>query len=370
MKGRLEHHARLAAFAVAWFPYSAMAQESGAAWIRSTMPAQLRHTGFLLEHWQWLGLLAVALVGVIVDRTVRLVLANSGSRILLRLAPESDAASIRPFVRPVGLLAMALFWGAGLGGLDLPAATLAALLVAVKVLAAAAAVWTVYRFVDVGSAYFEGRAATTSTRYDDVLIPLIRKSLKIFIAAFGVVFVADNLNVNITSLLAGLGLGGLAFALAAQDTVKNLFGSLTVLLDRPFQVGDWIVIDDLEGTVEEVGFRSTRIRTFYDSLITMPNANLINSAVDNLGVRTHRRWSTKISLAYSTPPDRIESFCEGVRELIRTHPETRKDYFHVYLNTFSESSVDVLLYVFFNTPDWAKELDARHRLFLDILRLA
>ncbi len=108
--------------------------------------------------------------------------------------------------------------------------------------AIAAIIWAAYRMVDIVAAMLEDRASKTDTRYDDLLVPLVRKSAKIFIAAFGIVFLADNLNIDITSLLAGLGLGGIAFALAAQDTVKNFFGSITVLLDRPFQVGDWVVV--------------------------------------------------------------------------------------------------------------------------------
>jgi MscS family membrane protein len=126
----------------------------------------------------------------------------------------------------------------------------------------------------------------------------------------------------------------------------------------------------VEGTVEEVGFRSTRIRTFYNSLITLPNSNLIKASVDNLGDRTYRRWSTRLGIAYSTPPERIDAFCEGIRELVRKHPYTRKDYYHVYLNDFGADSLEILLYVFFKTPDWATELRERHRLGVDILRLA
>jgi MscS family membrane protein len=152
--------------------------------------------------------------------------------------------------------------------------------------------------------------------------------------------------------------------------VSNLFGSLTVLTDRPFQVGDWVVVGDVEGTVEEVGFRSTRIRTFYDSLISLPNSNLIKASVDNLGDRTYRRWSTTLALTYDTPPEKIDAFCEGVRELIRRHPYTRKDYFHVYFNNFGDASLNIMLYMFFKAPDWATELRERHRLGVDILRLA
>jgi MscS family membrane protein len=220
------------------------------------------------------------------------------------------------------------------------------------------------------AAHFIALTKTTDTKVDDILVPMVSRALKIVTIAFGLLFVAQNLNIDITSLLAGLGLGGLAFALAAKDTVANLFGSLTVLIDRPFQIGDWVVIGSHEGTVEEIGFRSTRIRTFYNSKITVPNSNLVNVPVDNLGARRFRRVKCMISIEYDTLPEKIEAFCEGIRELIRRHPYTRKDYYMVYFNEFADSSLNILLYAFHITPDWATELRERHRLFVDIVRLA
>jgi MscS family membrane protein len=199
---------------------------------------------------------------------------------------------------------------------------------------------------------------------------MISRTLKIFVTVIGVVFVADNLNIDVTGLLAGLGLGGLAFALAAKDMVQNLFGSMTVLMDRTFSVGDWIVVGDHEGTVEHMGFRSTRLRTFYNSLVTIPNARFITADVDNMGERRYRRMKAVYGLTYDTPPDKIEAFCEGVRELVRQHPYMRKDYYHVYFNSFGAHSLDILVYVFWETPDWATELRERHRFLLDCLRLA
>jgi len=174
---------------------------------------------------------------------------------------------------------------------------------------------------------------------------------------------------EMTTILGALGIGGMALAFAAQDTLGNFFGSITVLFDRPFGIGDSVVIGDVEGTVEKVGFRSTRIRTFYNSLITIPNSRMTNTHVDNYGARRYRRLRTVLSLTYSTPPEKIDAFCEGVRELIRLHPYTRKDYYHVYFNQFSASSLDIMLYVFFDVPDWSTELREKHRLFVDILRL-
>jgi MscS family membrane protein len=347
------------------------AMETPAMWLRARMPESLRRGGFILEYWQWLALALLIFFGMLVHRVLTFILVRVVGRHLTRglRTRQIDEDLIRDAMRPLGLVGMAVLWWVGLYILGLPPTALAILLIAVKFLAIAAIVWSAYRAVDVGAAILESYAAGTATKYDDLLIPLLRSSAKVFIAAFGVIFLADNLNINITGLLAGLGLGGLAFALAAQDTVKNFFGSITVLVDRPFQVGDWIVVGDIEGTVEAVGFRSTRIRTFYNSLVTLPNSNLISADVDNYGARRYRRWKANLGVAYDTPPEKIDVLCEGIRELVRRHPYTRKDYFHVYLNQFGASSLDILLYVFWETPDWSTELRERHRLAIDILRL-
>ena len=164
---------------------------------------------------------------------------------------------------------------------------------------------------------------------------------------------------------------GLAFALGAKDTISNLFGSFTVVLDKPFQIGDWVHLGGTtEGIVEEVGFRSTRIRTFYDSLITVPNNQLTNINIDNYGKRTFRRYSTKLAITYDTPPDKIEAFCQGIRNLIEGYSDTRKDYYNVYLNNLNEYSLDILVYFFWNVDNWSKENACRHRFLLDIIRLA
>ncbi|MEO0717053.1 MAG: mechanosensitive ion channel domain-containing protein, partial [Planctomycetota bacterium] len=173
-----------------------------------------------------------------------------------------------------------------------------------------------------------------------------------------------------STLIGGLGIGGIAIALASQETLSNFIGSLTLLFDRPFGVGDWIKVDAIEGEVESLGFRSTRIRTGPNSQVTLPNSKLVATSVDNLGRRKYRRYLNKLGLEYGTPPERIEAFCEGIRELIRRHPHTRKDFYAAYFNDFGPSSLDVIVVVFFEAPDWVTELRERHRLLADILRLA
>jgi MscS family membrane protein len=340
--------------------------------LERAMPPSLKHEVFLIENWRWLALLIVITLGVVFDwlltRFLRRALRNWIAR--QKRAEYDDIQDQDNRLRPVGLVIMAAIWWMGIHAIGLPETALLILLVAVKAFASFAAVWTAYRLVDILSAWLIGKAKVTDTTIDDVLVPLIPRTLKIFVTVIGIVFIADNLSIDITGLLAGLGLGGLAFALAAKDMVQNLFGSITVLMDRTFTVGDWIVVDGNEGTVERMGFRSTRIRTFYNSLVTIPNSKFITAEVDNMGERRYRRYKAHFSLTYDTPPDRIEAFCEGLRELVRQHPYMRKDYFHIYLNDLGASSLDVLVYVFWETPDWATELRERHRFLLDALRLA
>jgi len=339
-------------------------------WLRSRLPDSVQGSGFLLETWQWLGLFLLVLIGIALERVVALLLRRAVVGPLARRFAVTDRQALEVALRPAGLLAAGLLWWSGIFWFDLPSAALGVLLVAARLAVALASVWVAYRLADLCAEVLGARAAATESKFDALLAPLVRKSLKVLVVAFGLVFVADNLDLDISSLLAGLGIGGLAVALAAQDIVKNLFGSLMVILDRPFAVGDWVVIDDIEGTVAEVGFRSTRVRTFYNSLVTVPNARLISAAVDNYGARRYRRWSTVLGVTYDTSPDRLEAFCEGIRLLIRQHPDTRKDAFEVHVNTFSASSIDIMLYMFFDTADWSQELAARHRLAIAILRLA
>lgn len=345
-------------------------EKTVSGWLRSMAPETLRHRRLILEGWQWIGMAALLLLGFVVNRILLLFLAGPALKLLRIKFGEIREEKVRYVLRPLGLLAMLILWWFGLIWLGLPVSVLRWYAAFVGVALIVVACLSAYRLVDVLCGVLSRRAAETENRFDDLLVPLIRKSLKILIVVIGIVLVSQAFDQDLTGLLAGLGIGGLALALAAQDTIGNLFGSLTVLLDRPFQVGDWIKVEDVEGTVEEVGFRSTRVRTFYNSLISLPNSHLTSAAVDNLGLRQYRRWSTRLGLAYDTTPESIDAFCEGVRELIRQHPQTWKGSFHVYFNEFGASSLEVMLYVFFQTPDWAEELKARHRLAVDIVRMA
>jgi MscS family membrane protein len=227
-----------------------------------------------------------------------------------------------------------------------------------------------YKMVDILGAYMKHMAEKSENTLDDQLVPLVRKILKTFVIVIGFMAVLKGLKFDIWPLITGLSIGGLAVALAAQDTLKNFFGSVMIFIDRPFQIGDWITSDEVDGTVEEVGFRSTRIRTFRDSVMYVPNSVISNRTVDNHGKRQYRRYFTKLAITYDTPADLIEVFVNGIVKIVLNHPETRKDYHNIFLNEYNASSLDVMLYIFFKVPTWNDELRCRQEIMLSVNRLA
>ena len=205
---------------------------------------------------------------------------------------------------------------------------------------------------------------------DSQLIRLILRLLTIIVAIAILVTGADRIGLPAYSVLAGLGVGGLAVALAAQQTLANLLGSLIIMFEKPFAVGHAIKFKDIEGTVENVGFRSTRIRTTSNSLVTIPSSQLVNSPIDNMELRQYRQIKTVLNLTYDTPVAKIEEFIEGIKHILLTHPDTRKDNIQAVLYDLGPDSLNILLNFFLQVPDRAAELNERQQVLLDILSLA
>ena len=337
----------------------------------SRLPSQLVDNTFLtVKYWAWIAILAVIFAGLLADLAARILIRIASRRLARAVGGDESPAELRRTLRPIGLTAAAIVWRLPIGVLELEPTVETVLGGALNLFLVATATLSAWRIIDLLAAVLLSQAGRTSTRVDDILVPLVSRAAKLFVLTMGLVYGADALELPIAPLLASLTVAGVGFSFAAKDTVENFFGSIAVVLDRPFDIGDWVVIDGTEGVVEAVGFRSTRIRTFYNSQITVPNANLVRATVDNYGRRQYRRWKTTLGLQYDTPPDKLLAFAEGVRELIRTHPYTRKDYYQVWCNEFGASTLEIMLYMFFEVPDWNTELRERERLFIDIVRLA
>lgn len=227
--------------------------------------------------------------------------------------------------------------------------------------------WFCYNMVSLLEHWMGHWAGKTESTLDDHLVPFIRKTLRVFIVILAILMLVQKLGYPISGLLTSLGIGGLAVALAAKDSLSNIFGSIMILLDRPFTIGDWIKAGDMEGTVEEIGFRSTRIRTFAKTLITVPNSVLMNLSIDNFSQMPKRRIKLNIGVTYDTKPAQLRQAVSDIKRVLREHPAIHQEFSLVNFTDFGASSLDIMVYCFTTSTVWGEYLDAREDICLKIM---
>jgi MscS family membrane protein len=321
--------------------------------------------------WQIIGILILVLLSFVVHKIFTLVIEKIIIELLVKYGYRKLAANlIKPIAAPISYLIIFPILMVLVPVLQLPVSFSRYLIIALRALWPVFLTIVAYRLVDIFGIYMMKVAEKTESTLDDQLVPLLRKVLKTFVIIIGALFVLINLNISIIPFITGISIGGLALALAAQDTIKNFFGSLMIFIDKPFQIGNWITSGEIDGEVEEVGLRSTRVRTFRNSLIYVPNGILADRTIDNHGLRVYRRYYATLSITYDTPPRLIEVFIEGLNKIVKNHPHTRKDKYHIFMNDFGDSSLNIMFYIFFEAPNWALELQYRHEIIIQILKLA
>lgn len=334
------------------------------------LPGWTKNEWFGIEIWQYLGVFLWLLIGFILRRIFEFVLDNYIRRVTQKTKFTWDDDLLDGIERPTGFIFLIAFFYLTYTNLQLSVQVNLYLSKILEVAVSIGFVWLFYNLADVFAKYLMVVTSKTGNKLDDQLVPLVRKTLRFFIVTMGVILILQNNGYNVASLIAGLGIGGLAVALAAKDTLANFFGSITIFADRPFRIGDWIKVGNVEGVVEEVGFRTTRVRTFYNSLVSVPNSNIATTDIDNYGLRQYRRLKTVLNLTYSTTPEQMEAFVEGLKATVKANKHFRQDFYEIHFNSFGAHSLDVLVYVFFDVPDWSTELQQRHNFLLEILRLA
>ena len=227
-----------------------------------------------------------------------------------------------------------------------------------------------FKVISLINKYLQKLADKSDSRLDDQLLPILTKLSKVVIGAIAVIHILAISGVNVTALIAGVSIGGLALALAAQDTVKNLIGSVMIFFDKPFQIGDFVQTPELEGTVEEVGFRSTRMRKVDSSLVSVPNGNLSNFTLVNLGARKLRLFEVTSAFTYDSPPDKMAAFIQDVRAMLGAHPKVDQELKFVYFRNMSASSLDVFIRAYLRVATLQEELEARQELLFTIMKIA
>ncbi len=326
---------------------------------------------FFHSSWLRYGFLAIILAGLYL-----------GGRLLGRflggmvngLGEKEEAMRVRLVFeaasRPMKILLFAIAVYAVYALISLPDAAIGLLKTAVDVLATLAVVLFVYRLLAVLEFELNRMARRKDSKLDRNIIQFIRMTSKILVVVLGAVYILQALTGKpMNAILAGLGIGGLAFALAAQDTLKNLFGSLMIMLDKPFIVGERIVAEGIDGYVEDVGFRSTRIRTFDGHLVTVPNEKMAAGNIENVGSRPSIRRVMNLTITYDTPPDKVEKALEIVRETLRDHEGMHPDYPpKAFFSEFNDTSLNILAYYWYSPPDYWKFMEFSEKVNFRIMR--
>ncbi|MFZ3274792.1 MAG: mechanosensitive ion channel family protein [Lutibacter sp.] len=328
---------------------------------------------FNVELWQYFGLLILLIISVglfYVLRKIVYFILNKIQHLIINISNDKIKSSLKKLTHPVVLLILMAFVKNTLPSLVLHIDVYNFLVLAINMMVVVFWIYVFLKLVNSIMSIYADFAESTASKLDDQLVPVLRNFLKGLVIFLGILKFLTLFGVDPVTVLAGASIGGIAVALASQYTVKNFIGTIMIFVDKPFHIGDWIEAGTVIGTVETVGFRSTTVRAADTTIFQIPNSQLSEMVVNNKGLRSFRRYTTNLGIRYDTPPELIEAFVLGIRRIIELEPSTRTEEFNVEFAGFTESSLSILLNVYFVNLDWANEQSSKHILHMKILKLA
>lgn len=289
--------------------------------------------------------------------------------LLNKTETELDNVLLEAVRKPLTWIVFVIAVWLAISVLGLPESMDAVLVLALQTTGTVFVAWMLFRAIDVAGIALQRFTSHTESDVDDHLVPLIKRVLRVILVIFAIVTIIQQWGYDVTSLIAGLGIGGLAFALAAQDTLANWFGSLMIFTDRPYSLGHWVKAGGIEGIVEEIGLRSTKVRTFDKSLITVPNKKIAHDPIENFTVREMRRINTSIGLEYRTTREQVETIVEEIRALFTEHEMADESMMNVFFSGFGASSLEIVVRVFIRTNAYMEFMTVQQELFVEIMRI-
>lgn len=345
---------------------------TSASFISTEMQDLLNNQIFVMANWKWIALAAATLLVLFINKFVRILLYKIKKKIQTNEERSFFSYFLQQNVeRGLSWILAALVGMALVENLALPANFEKYLLLLLKVTLGLHVLRLAYFAADASGLLIDHLARKKQSQIGDQLAPLATKMLKTLVIIVGLLTLLQNFGVNVTAILAGLGLGGVALAFAAQDTVANFFGTITILLDSPFRVGDSVKIQDVEGTIVEVGFRSTRIRSLTNTLVTLPNSVVAKEKVDNITERKGNcRFRQILGFTYTASPDQIDHFCEQLRYQLKQDPRVQQERVVIQFNELAESSQNILVNFHYLIQPHESEALVSQKFLLDIVRLA
>jgi MscS family membrane protein len=339
-------------------------------WIRERIPERLQRFGPAgLMRWQWLGVPVLALLALVLGRILAIV-----SRAVLAKSARRAGTAWDGRLSETVVLDLTLLWAVAVAALLLPwlalpppAARLARSLLGG--LATLGVVWALWCAVDVWTEFLARRPGVTDNPSARSLLALLRNFAKIIVIAGGVLATLSAFGYPVATVVAGFGIGGIALAFGAQKTVENLFGSVSLAIDQPFRLGDFVKIDDFVGNVEKIGMRSTQIRTLDRTLISMPNGALSEKRIEDYASRERIRLACTIGLVYGTSREQVERVVAGIARVLRDHPRIWPYNVVVRFAGFGASSLDIEVMAWFQTADFDVFRECREDVLLGFMRV-
>lgn len=343
----------------------------GAKFFQDLLPQKIASMALLgLKLWQWVGIIMLILLAFILIYLLKIIANRLINLYVSNRSLEDEPVLVENAAKALSLVITFYFLLKLVPSIQLPVQLSQYVVKAFKIVVILLFANLAIKISAILIAYGKKLALNTTSKLDDQLIPILRKLSRLFIGIIAFALILKQLDVDLMAIIAGLSVGALALALAAQDTVKNFIGSITIFLDKPFEIGDFIIAGGIEGTVEEVGIRATRLRTANQSVAYIPNGNLSGLVIDNLGLRIYRRWKSQLGLEYDTDPKTIEAFIERVKEILKNRPEVFNDKTQVRLSALGASSLDITMDAFLDVSTYSEDIRCREEVLLEILTLA
>jgi len=333
-------------------------------WVGVSVPALLFPLG-PIEAWQVVGTLLAIALGWLLG-----LVASWPAMLLFGWLAGVPRRNAREIAWPARLVTASALWLSGSHWLGLPDMVEGALLGVFSITLAAAIAWGGWHVVNAIAGRLNRAAMLTANQVDEIMVSLVAGAAKVALVAGATVFVALTMHIPVAGIVAGLGVGGLAFAFASRETLSNVFGAGILLVDRPFKRGDAIVAGDVRGIVEGVGIRSTRVRTGDDSLMVVPNGKLADATINNLGTRRYRVTTGKVAVGWTGTPEQVDALIEGIRALLDAREDVAKDKTQAGATSFGPDGVEVEFTAFLEVPNLARERAVKHEILREILALA
>jgi len=325
--------------------------------------------------WFW----GIALIGLIFKRLLSKSLAFLGYKLISKYASPIGYARFNGLVeKPLGIFVLLITFYLAFDRLEFPNhwnlvptekfGLRMILFSGFQIAIIFSLTWTFLRLIDFFGLILMYKASLTESKADDQLVSFIKEALKVVLIILSIFLVLGTVfKLNIASLIAGLGIGGLAIALAAKESLENLLGSFTIFLDKPFTIGDIIKVGNIEGTVEHIGFRSTRLRTVEKTYLTVPNKKMVDSELDNLSMRLQRRVQFNISLLYETSTSQFKSIVADIQAYIDNHPQISTVENVVRVHNFADSGIEIMIRYFVNSKDFDVYMNVRQEVNYQIM---